>query len=265
MSSPPETPETLDLQQVRNVAEKAQLDANAAIDFMDSVSPRLILRLLNLIERLRATTEFNNRGPNYEPMLVPPGELRLEAAAAIERLLDRIEGLEGERDDAIAARMAWNSNCDEETFRANQAEFFLAVMVACAEGEEEEAYQLGKRDGYESAVQDIDLLTGGDGEYRFCTDGDPDRHTPDADTMKRRIVVRAQSSEADNARLRGVLEAIVEEFAPPRRLRQQPMPHRSTGPVPGKPTSLPPPITSAEEPSDEPQDHSNGVGRDVRG
>lgn len=54
----------------------------------------------------------------------------------------------------------------------------------------DEAYEIGKRDGYEEAVQDIDILTGGDGEYRYCTDHDPDRHTPDAEAMKQRIVDR---------------------------------------------------------------------------
>lgn len=59
-----------------------------------------------------------------------------------------------------------------------------------AVAEDDEAYELGKRDGYEQAVQDIDVLTGGDGEYRYCTDHDPDRHTPDAATMKQRIADR---------------------------------------------------------------------------
>src|SRR5690606_24696664 len=31
---------------------------------------------------------------------------------------------------------------------------------------DDETYEIGKRDGYEQAVQDIDCLTGGDGEYR---------------------------------------------------------------------------------------------------
>jgi hypothetical protein len=57
----------------------------------------------------------------------------------------------------------------------------------------DEAYEIGKRDGYEQAVQDIDVLTGGDGEYRYCTDHDPDRHTPDAEAMKQRIVDRFNS------------------------------------------------------------------------
>lgn len=56
---------------------------------------------------------------------------------------------------------------------------------------EDEAYEIGKRDGYSEAVQEIDQLTGGDGEYRYCLGGgDPDRHTPGPVEMIRRIVDR---------------------------------------------------------------------------
>lgn len=54
---------------------------------------------------------------------------------------------------------------------------------------DDEAYELGERDGYESAVQDIDMLTGGDGEYCYSTIGG-ERHCPDADSMKARIARR---------------------------------------------------------------------------
>lgn len=66
----------------------------------------------------------------------------------------------------------------------------LSARLAEAEKDENEAYEIGKREGYESAVQDIDLMTGGDGEYRFCTNQDPERHCPDAPAMKRRIAAR---------------------------------------------------------------------------
>ncbi|MCI0999175.1 hypothetical protein HWD97_03665 [Ochrobactrum sp. C6C9] len=96
----------------------------------------------------------------------------------------------------------------------SQAEELLAAERA----ESDEAYELGKRDGYSEAVQEIDLKTGGDGEYRYCTDHDPDRHTPDPASMIQRIVERfetlntmesvseinewkkrAEKAEADNA------------------------------------------------------------------
>lgn len=54
-----------------------------------------------------------------------------------------------------------------------------------------EAHFIGVRDGFEEAVQFIDLLTGGDGEYRFCTDADPERHCPTPVEMVLRIVSRA--------------------------------------------------------------------------
>lgn len=60
----------------------------------------------------------------------------------------------------------------------------------------DEAYELGKSDGCSEAVQEIDLLTGGDGEYRYCMGGDSDRHCPDPETMKARIVERYQREAA---------------------------------------------------------------------
>jgi len=69
---------------------------------------------------------------------------------------------------------------------------YKAMVLAAGEAitdDEEEAYKIGKRDGYEAAVQDIDHLTGGDGEYRVSSD-DPDRHVPDAYAMKAKIVER---------------------------------------------------------------------------
>ena len=73
-----------------------------------------------------------------------------------------------------------------------------------AEAENAETYEIGKRDGYSDAVAQVDCLTGGDGEYRCCTNGDPERHTPDPDAMIRRIVERfetitAQRDEAVSA------------------------------------------------------------------
>ena len=43
--------------------------------------------LAGLCERLRASDPFYMRGPDYEPHMIEPSELRLEAAAAIERLV----------------------------------------------------------------------------------------------------------------------------------------------------------------------------------
>jgi hypothetical protein len=56
---------------------------------------------------------------------------------------------------------------------------------------DDETYEIGKRDGYSEAVQQIDQRTGGDGEYRYCLGMEDDiRHQPDPATMIQRIVDR---------------------------------------------------------------------------
>ncbi|MGV1787320.1 MULTISPECIES: hypothetical protein [Agrobacterium] len=70
--------------------------------------------------------------------------------------------------------------------------------------DDEETYQIGVRDGYSQAVQEIDRLTGGDGEYRYCTDHDPERHTPGPAEMIQRIVDRFETLNLiDDAEKRG--------------------------------------------------------------
>ena len=75
-----------------------------------------------------------------------------------------------------------------------------------AEANENEAYEIGKREGRDEAMQELDLLTGGDGEYRFCTIPD-ERHCPDADTMRDRIVSRLTAAEAALAEAPAEVEA----------------------------------------------------------
>lgn len=86
------------------------------------------------------------------------------------------------------------------------------VRVAAGD---DEMYEIGKRDGYEEAVQDIDLMTGGDGEYRvavFLGGGvDEDRHCPDPAAMKARIADRFAALRRDEGK--GVREAALEEAA----------------------------------------------------
>lgn len=66
-----------------------------------------------------------------------------------------------------------------------------ALSTIYSQEEFDEAYEIGKREGYEQAVQEIDMQTGGDGVYRACLGGaDPDRHMPDPATMIQRIVGR---------------------------------------------------------------------------
>ena len=60
-------------------------------------------RVKALVERLRAPDEFNNRGPDYEPMIIPPSALRLEAADALTALQARAEDAEREN-ERLSAR-----------------------------------------------------------------------------------------------------------------------------------------------------------------
>lgn len=68
------------------------------------------------------------------------------------------------------------------------------VSVTYTQAECDEMCEIAERDGYEKAVQEIDQLTGGDGEYRvsMLVGGgvDDERHTPDAPAMIQRIVDR---------------------------------------------------------------------------
>ena len=69
----------------------------------------------------------------------------------------------------------------------------MAMSVTYTQAEFDEAYEIGIREGYERAVQEIDIKTGGDGEYRYCTDHDPERHTPGPEEMIQRIVDRFEA------------------------------------------------------------------------
>lgn len=70
---------------------------------------------------------------------------------------------------------------------------------------EDEAYELGKLYGYESAIQDLDIATGGDGEFKGST---IPGCTVDAPGMKARIVGRANTAPPADAAMRGALDAI---------------------------------------------------------
>jgi hypothetical protein len=106
----------------------------------------------------------------------------------LEQAADRIKAFTAENE-----RLNKSAACLAETRRLavkDVAELEAEVERLREEGEE--AYKIGKQDGYSQAVQDVDMLTGGDREYRYCTDHDPERHTPDPETMKARIVARFQ-------------------------------------------------------------------------
>lgn len=95
-----------------------------------------------------------------------------------------------------------------DTIDALRASLDAAIERAeKAEADHEKTFVLGQEDGYADAVQWIDVHTGGDGEYVYCTDLDPERHTPDAATMQQRIVDRFDALKARVAEMEGALLA----------------------------------------------------------
>jgi hypothetical protein len=84
-------------------------------------------------------------------------------------------------------------------FDATQARAMVTYMLDGFSGEPtysqadyDEVYEIGKRDGYENAVQEIDLATGGDGEFKGSTfPGE----TVDVPAMKARIIQRCYSPD----------------------------------------------------------------------
>ncbi|WP_454686884.1 hypothetical protein [Agrobacterium leguminum] len=84
--------------------------------------------------------------------------------------------------------------CDIVAYRIVTISPALSAQVQDARSDDdEEIYEIGVREGYERAVQEIDMRTGGDGEYRYCTDHDPERHTPGPAEMIQRIVDRFET------------------------------------------------------------------------
>lgn len=82
----------------------------------------------------------------------------------------------------------------------------LSPTAKTEPNDEDEAYEIGKRDGYEKAVQDIDLATGGDGEFYGSTCG----QGVDVPVMKARIIERCTAKTEPSA---AGLEAIMLELA----------------------------------------------------
>jgi len=75
----------------------------------------------------------------------------------------------------------------------------LEAAASTDTGDEgEDGFNIGRRDGFSEAVQLIDTLTGGDGEYYASTL--PGRGCPDPDAMIANIVARHQHSASTPSR-----------------------------------------------------------------
>ncbi len=106
--------------------------------------------------------------------------------ALINEIMWRISNVHDLRDQELRAKI-------ERQVKGAVIDHVALAAPAQPVDPDEELYEIGVREGYERAVQEIDQLTGGDGEYRYCTDRDPERHTPDAPSMIQRIVDRFET------------------------------------------------------------------------
>ena len=73
----------------------------------------------------------------------------------------------------LVATLFWPTHSPEQTTRAEGETYLIGYRMAQAingiDPDDEQVYEIGKRDGYQEAVQDIDIETGGDGEYKGST------------------------------------------------------------------------------------------------
>ncbi|KZL02159.1 hypothetical protein PsAD5_00108 [Pseudovibrio sp. Ad5] len=89
-----------------------------------------------------------------------------------------------------------NHFIDKLVYDATEMAFRIGAKAQKARQTFDESYELGKRDGYEQAVQDIDKATGGDGEYVAILGDDPEgRNCPDPETMQAKIIARFEQSQ----------------------------------------------------------------------
>ena len=102
----------------------------------------------------------------------------------------------------LVASFYWPVHEPEETDAAVGALYLIATRaVNAANGTDdgdEGVYQLGKRDGYMDAVQELDQETGGDGEFKGST---LPGGTVDVPVMFNRIVERFDALSAERARV----------------------------------------------------------------
>jgi len=114
---------------------------------------------------------------------------------------------DGEPEDGWALRLAW-AKCDQtlSILAENSFDEVSPAIVTDTPSESEESYRIGLDEGRQEMVREIDLETGGDGEFRWSTE--PDRHCPDAETMKARVLVRYHATTS-----RALIEALRETNA----------------------------------------------------
>lgn len=94
----------------------------------------------------------------------------------------------------LVAVLFWPSHPPEQTTRAEGETYLLGYRMAQAingiDPDDEQVYEIGKRDGYMDAIQDLDHETGGDGEFKGSS---IPGETVDVPAMRARIIERCQT------------------------------------------------------------------------
>jgi len=141
---------------------------------------------------------------------MPDHPLRVPEAT----MTDRVEEIEA-RHKAVDGDLDISPMDDCELADHEDRAFLLSTIRALqAEvGDSKETEEIAYRDGYEKAVQDIDILTGGDGEFIAVIGADHDgRNCPDPAAMKARIQSRYEALVAKNERLREALKPMADAW-----------------------------------------------------
>lgn len=94
----------------------------------------------------------------------------------------------------VLGLVKWNADTKEQRHDFARSSLRRALCrFARHDQDENESYEIGKRDGYEDAIQDLDIATGGDGEFKGST---LPGGTVDVPTMKARIIERFSDANA---------------------------------------------------------------------
>lgn len=113
---------------------------------------------------------------------------------------DEVTVTQADRNAAVRLLEQGGQDWQAKEIRLGQGDHFPIVHALArhrhqAEREEEEAYKIGISEGRQEMVREIDLATGGDGEFRWSTE--PDRHCPCEEAMKARVIERFHQAERE--------------------------------------------------------------------
>jgi hypothetical protein len=141
-------------------------------------------------------TSYSHRGDDVPTQYVYPVEVR-RAAVSLALAVLTASGNEQVLREALERCQNFIANTESEMGEPLEcgeiarAALSITPTMSAETSEAGEAYEIGKRDGYEQAVQDIDLATGGDGEFVARLGGG---QSVDVPVMKQRIIDRCAST-----------------------------------------------------------------------